>query len=106
MLYEKQVREAYFEDNPSRDYDSSPIQIDIAAAFKLPSSWSKTKKAAALAGTIKPGKPDVDNIAKIIQDALNRVAYRDDAQVYRCTVTKCYTDGEPHTDVRITYGIN
>jgi Holliday junction resolvase RusA-like endonuclease len=35
-------------------------------------------------------KPDVDNCAKSILDALNKVAYNDDKQIVSLTVTKEY----------------
>ncbi len=37
-----------------------------------------------------PKKPDCDNIAKIILDALNGLAYDDDAQVVKLYVEKRY----------------
>ncbi len=54
-----------------------------------------------LAGQIKPAKkPDCDNIVKIVCDALNGFAYKDDAQVVLAQVAKEYTD-EPRTDVSL-----
>jgi Holliday junction resolvase RusA-like endonuclease len=35
-------------------------------------------------------KPDADNIAKVILDALNGIAYRDDTQVVDLTVSMRY----------------
>ena len=44
-------------------------------------------------GEIRPTvKPDWDNIGKIISDALNGIAYKDDAQVVSCTVEKRYSN--------------
>jgi Holliday junction resolvase RusA-like endonuclease len=40
------------------------------------------------AGRADTGKPDVDNICKTVLDALNGVAYSDDARVVSCTVKK------------------
>lgn len=37
-------------------------------------------------------KPDFDNIGKIICDALNGIAYRDDAQIVDALVRKFYSD--------------
>ena len=37
-------------------------------------------------------KPDYDNIAKIIADSLNGIAYRDDAQIVDGYVRKFYSD--------------
>ena len=35
-------------------------------------------------------KPDLDNISKIILDALNKVAFNDDKQVAQLSITKRY----------------
>ena len=44
-----------------------------------------------LANRILPvKKPDCDNIAKIVLDALNKIAYKDDAQVAELSVKKRY----------------
>ena len=36
-------------------------------------------------------KPDADNIIKVVQDALNGVAYHDDKQVMYVTAKKVYS---------------
>ena len=36
-------------------------------------------------------KPDADNIAKIVLDSLNKIAYEDDKQVVELTVIKRWT---------------
>ena len=44
-----------------------------------------------LANLILPTKkPDCDNIAKIVLDALNQIAYKDDSQVIELSVRKQY----------------
>ena len=46
-----------------------------------------------LRGCIFPSKkPDADNIAKIVLDALNGVAYEDDSQVINLSVQKRYSE--------------
>ncbi len=37
-------------------------------------------------------KPDTDNIAKVVCDALNGVAYHDDKQITSLTVDKVWAD--------------
>jgi Holliday junction resolvase RusA-like endonuclease len=67
------------------------LKVEILAAFSVPPSWSKTKQTRAIAGTLRPtGKPDLDNIMKMI-DALNGVAWRDDSQIVTATVSKRYS---------------
>ncbi|HEV2674118.1 MAG TPA: RusA family crossover junction endodeoxyribonuclease [Aliidongia sp.] len=69
------------------------LQISIYAAFPVPASWSQKKRAAALAGEIRPaGKPDYDNVAKIVGDALNQIVWRDDSQIVSAAVHKHYSE--------------
>ena len=57
-----------------------PVSLGIAATFAMPKSWSN-KKRAAMAGQHHTQKPDLSNLVKAIEDACNRVLFRDDAQV-------------------------
>ena len=76
-----------------------PLAIRIDAYFAIPSSESKKRKSMMLSGEIKcVKKKDVDNIAKIVMDGLNKVAYKDDKQVIKLIVTKQYSD-EPRVEV-------
>lgn len=54
--------------------------VEMAFERKPPKSWSK-KRAVEMRGEPITIKPDLDNLAKAILDALNGVAYEDDAQV-------------------------
>ena len=46
-----------------------------------------------LNGELRPTKkPDCDNIAKVILDALNGIAYHDDSQVVELVVHKHYAE--------------
>ena len=72
--------------------DGSPLKVTIKAYMIVPSSASKKRKDAMLRGDTRPTKtPDVDNIAKIILDALNGIAYKDDAQVVTLFVDKYWS---------------
>jgi Holliday junction resolvase RusA-like endonuclease len=69
------------------------LSVKIGISVGIPTSWSKKKTAAALAGDISPtGKPDVDNCVKLLCDALNSVLWRDDAQIVEMTVRKAYAN--------------
>lgn len=58
------------------------VTIEVVSYFKPSASWSKIKKASALAGTYAhTKKPDGDNLVKLVKDALSGVVYRDDALV-------------------------
>jgi len=68
-----------------------PLDITIIAHYAIPKSFSKKKTADALSRVIRPQtKPDIDNVVKVVCDALNSVAYRDDTQVIRVTAEKIY----------------
>lgn len=65
------------------------ISAKITAYFSIPKSVSK-KRRAYLIDTYYDKKPDADNIAKAILDALNGIAYEDDSQVVSLEVIKVY----------------
>jgi Holliday junction resolvase len=81
--------------------DDAQIGIQITAKYPVPASKSKKVKEAMLDGQINPTKkPDCDNIVKIICDALNDFAYKDDQQIVRAQISKQYAD-VPETFVRL-----
>jgi Holliday junction resolvase RusA-like endonuclease len=82
------------------------LKVEILAAFSVPASWSKTKQTRAYAGTVRPtGKPDFDNIAKCVGDALNHVVWRDDSQIVTATVSKRYSvNPRLHIEVEVMFG--
>ena len=45
-------------------------------------------------------KPDIDNIAKIILDALNKLAFQDDSQIIKLNIEKAYAE-EPKVYIKI-----
>lgn len=62
--------------------------------MSLLSRWynlSSGNKKSILRPTVKP---DCDNIAKNINDALNRIVYNDDKQIVSLTVNKFYSNDE------------
>jgi Holliday junction resolvase len=70
---------------------SQPIEIMMELRMAIPASWSKAKRAAAAAGTVRATKkPDADNVLKGIKDALNGICWVDDSQVVVLTVRKLY----------------
>jgi Holliday junction resolvase RusA-like endonuclease len=59
-----------------------PVRIDLQAEFLIPSSWSRQRQSAALRGEVRPGKrPDLSNLCKQVEDALNTVVFKDDALI-------------------------
>jgi Holliday junction resolvase RusA-like endonuclease len=68
------------------------VAIKVEAFFPVPVSWSQKKRAAAMLNITRPtGRPDIDNLIKVL-DAFNTIVWRDDAQVVEATITKHYSD--------------
>ena len=79
-----------------------PVCARITAYFSIPQSASKKKQAAMEEGSIKhTHKVDADNIAKICLDALNKLAYYDDAQICELHVKKLYSTS-PRVEIQIS----
>lgn len=77
------------------------LDMRIKAYYRIPKSASKKKRAAMLAGEIRPTKkPDMDNVVKIIADSLNNLAYYDDTQIVDCQCRKFYSEN-PRVEVTI-----
>jgi Holliday junction resolvase RusA-like endonuclease len=73
--------------------DGTPLDARITAYFSIPQSVSKKKRQMMMEHKVRPTKkPDVDNVAKVVLDSINGVAYHDDAQVVDCQVRKFYSD--------------
>ncbi len=92
--YENLVKLMYGQEAKGRVFDrEKSLRVLIVALYDIPQSTSKKRAELMRIGEIRPTKkPDLDNIAKIICDALNGVAYHDDAQVVDLKVVKYYSD--------------
>ena len=88
-------------DAPTHQLLDGPLEAVLEMRFPVPASWSKAKRARALAGVEwHTSKPDADNVAKAVLDACNGVVFRDDAQVVMLVATKVFSD-EPGVRVVI-----
>ncbi len=78
-----------------------PIEASVTAYFPIAKSVSK-KKHELLSQETTPAltKPDTDNIAKVVLDPLNNIAYNDDSQVYKLNVEKYYSDN-PRVEIQL-----
>jgi Holliday junction resolvase RusA-like endonuclease len=68
-----------------------PVSMTIRAYYKRPKTVKREKPTV---------KPDLDNIAKAVCDALNGVAYHDDKQITHLSVYKDYAE-EPYIELWI-----
>lgn len=89
--YETLVKYTYQSLYPKRELILGHIEANITAVFPVPKSYSKKKTAELLNGHNNyDKKPDCDNLAKIILDSLNGLAYKDDSQVTSLHINKEY----------------
>ena len=95
--YEKLVKESYG-DNPC--FEDQFISIKILFKFEVPKSYSKKKRAEALAGDLRPTKADIDNYIKSVLDGLNKVAFLDDRYICSIEASKIFAK-EAETIVEI-----
>lgn len=102
VLYENLIKTCYLQDAGHVLFnDGQPLAVDIIAFYEVPKSYSKKKKQEMLDGQLYPTKkPDIDNIAKCVLDALNKLAYRGDTQVVRLHMEKHYAE-IPRVEVEI-----
>lgn len=100
--YETLVKWSYAEQCKGQKFgDDEMLQMNIKAYYSIPKSVSKSKREQMLNETLRPTKkPDTDNIIKIIADACNNIAYRDDAQIVDCVCSKFYSEN-PRVEVKI-----
>lgn len=77
---------------------SGAIKLEVLCVYAVPASWPRAKREAAQRGLVwKTSVPDCDNLGKLVSDALNGLAYSDDAIIAVCTVAKRY--GSPERSV-------
>lgn len=82
-----------------------PVAISIEAYFEIPKSWGKKKTNEALQGDLlHVSKPDIDNVIKIVLDALNGIVYKDDAQVCSIMAVKQYSNN-PRLEIVISVNV-
>lgn len=92
-LYEYSLRQWFVMNYPNFKPIESRVKVTIITYFDIPKSTSNKKKELMLANEISPTKkPDIDNIVKIVLDAMNKFAFKDDTQVCELSVKKIYSD--------------
>ena len=77
------------------------VKVSIEVHIKRPQAMCRKKD---FKGLIPCGKrPDCDNYAKSVMDALSGIAFRDDGQVQELLVRKWYHEigGSPRTEISI-----
>ena len=68
-----------------------PLSVEIEAYMPIPASWSRGREYEAALQIIEPtSRPDLTNIAKAVEDALNGVVWKDDSQITELGLVKKY----------------
>ena len=71
------------------------VSVKIIAYFKIPKTTTKKDRVLIEEGKLSPTKkPAIDNIVKIVLDALNKMAFKDDNQITKLEVEKKYGNEE------------
>lgn len=84
-----------------RDPLEGPLSVSLRFRMPIPASQNRRVKGSMAAGDIPPcTKPDLSNLTKAIEDAMNGVVYVDDSQIVRGFQTKIYAE-HPGVDVRV-----
>lgn len=101
VIYENWIRTCYMQAQGGLYNNGEALGIEVHAYFAPPKSASKKQKELMLSGTVRPlKKPDGDNILKVVCDALNGLAYRDDTQLADKHICKKYAE-EARLEIRI-----
>ncbi len=93
--YEDLIKQYFLLKYPRYTTIEGRTSIDIIAYMKIPKKTSKKKESKMLEGEISPiKKPDIDNVAKVVLDALNKIVFKDDNQICKINVEKKYGEEE------------
>lgn len=80
---------------------NGPLSLCVVFFVPIPASWSEKKKEMALCTKLYPAKkPDLDNMVKLVKDALNSIIWIDDKQIVGLNASKFYSD-KPETQIMI-----
>ena len=100
--YEKEIRQSFLAAGGKMIPAGSYVAVTVDAYFKIPKSYTKRKRLDCEHNIIRPGKkPDIDNVLKVVLDALNKVAYADDKQVIGIICRKWYSRSSGFLKVQI-----
>lgn len=110
--YELMIRGSFLQwlmENPGRRADEigdRPFNMDVVACFNPPASMPKKKQAELVMKEVHTNKPDIDNIVKVVLDALNEVAFNDDSQLVFLTAGKRYSWKPASVEVTLSWENN
>ena len=93
--YESLIEQYFLLKYPRFKQIEQRVKVSIIAYFDIPKSTKKSDIEGMLNNEISPTKkPDIDNIVKIVLDAMNKFAFKDDTQITKLEVEKKYGNEE------------
>lgn len=99
--YETYIKELFAIKYPDFTPLESTLWMELYMFLSIPSSASKKKKELMLTNETRPGKrPDADNVLKVVCDALEKLAYKNDSLFVKILVEKKYSD-KPRLEIYI-----
>ncbi len=100
--YEDIIKQLYIlQYNEMQFVEDEPLELEIRACYGIPKSTSKALRERMLSEDIAcVKKPDIDNVVKIVCDALNGLAYSDDKQIIDIEAHKEYAQ-DARVEIRI-----
>jgi Holliday junction resolvase RusA-like endonuclease len=107
ISYKHLIRSAFMDNGSPIEYGDEPIKLTIEANYSIEKKHYGKKGLNSVGidkknGVVLPTKkPDADNIAKIVLDALNKFAYNDDKQITDLIIKKRYVDGNPFVKITL-----
>ena len=101
---EREIRAAWEEQGKPRLPDESALGLSVSIAVVRPGGHFKKDGSLSAEGERNPvprkQKPDLDNAVKLIMDALNGRAYRDDVRVAQLHMWRSWAEW-PFTEIRL-----
>lgn len=93
LKYEDMIRNLARAEWRQAPLENCSVFLHVVAYLSIPKSFSNFKRRAAIREDLRPAKtPDWDNFGKVCSDALNKVVFKDDAQVVDAFVQKFYSE--------------
>jgi Holliday junction resolvase RusA-like endonuclease len=93
IIYENLIKMCYKEQANNYHFGNSPLSVSIYASFQSPKEV-RDLRALGYGYIACFGRQDLDNIAKIVLDALNKIAFFDDKQITDLRIMKMYDKQE------------
>ena len=100
--YETLIEQYFLMKYPQYKAIEGRAKVRIQAFFEIPKSTTKKQKEGMLENIVSPTKkPDIDNIVKVVLDAMNKFAFKDDTQIVKLEVEKLYSNSEEKLVIQI-----